>query len=140
MAMTVRCDIVSAEQQIFSGLVEMVVATAQEGEIGVLPGHTPLLTRLKPGHIRVTKQHGVEELFYVSSGYLEVQPHHISVLADTALRADDIDEQAAKAAVQKARDTLASSEPTDADYNRMTLQLTLAMAQLQVARDVKRMK
>lgn len=140
MAMTVHCDIVSAEQQIFSGLVELVIVSAEEGELGVMPGHTPLLTRLKPGHIRVTKQHGKEELFYVSSGFLEIQPHHISVLADTALRAKDIDEKAAQAAVKKAQETLATSQPTDSDYNRMTLQLTLAMAQLQVARQVKQMK
>lgn len=140
MAMTVRCDIVSAEQQIFSGLVELVVASAEEGELGVMPGHTPLLTRLKPGHVRVTKQHGKEELFYVSSGFLEVQPHHITVLADTALRAQDIDQAAALAAVKKAEETLATSKPTDADYSRMTLQLTLAMAQLQVSREIKNIK
>ena len=95
MAMTVHCDIVSAEEAIFSGLVEIVVATGESGELGILPHHTPLLTALVPGPIRVKKQNGEEEIFYISGGFLEVQPDSVTVLADTALRADNIDEAAA---------------------------------------------
>ncbi len=95
MAMTVHCDIVSAERQLFSGLVEIVVASGVEGDLGIMPGHAPLLTRLKPGPVRVKKQNGDEEVFYVSGGFLEVQPKLVTVLADTAERADNMDEAAA---------------------------------------------
>ena len=87
MAMTIHCDIVSAEEEIFSGLVEMVVAHGQLGDLGILPGHAPLLTDLKPGPVRVIKQGGEEEIFYISGGFLEVQPNMVKVLADTAIRA-----------------------------------------------------
>ena len=102
MAMTVHCDIVSAEEELFSGLVEMVIAHGNLGDIGVLPGHAPLLTDLKPGPVRVIKQGGEEEIFYISGGFIEVQPNMVKVLADTATRAKDIDEAAAQAAVKAA--------------------------------------
>ena len=89
MAMTVHCDVVSEEQKIFSGLVSMIVAAGSEGEVGITYGHAPLLTGLKPGPIRVLKQDGIEDIFYVSGGFLEVQPNHVTVLADTALREED---------------------------------------------------
>ncbi|OYW87088.1 MAG: F0F1 ATP synthase subunit epsilon, partial [Pseudomonadales bacterium 32-61-5] len=106
MAMTVHCDIVSAEEELFSGLVEMVVAHGNLGDIGILPGHAPLLSDLKPGPVRVIKQGGEEEIFYISGGFIEVQPNMVKVLADTATRAKDIDEAAAQAAVKAAEKAL----------------------------------
>ena len=95
MGMTVHCDVVSAETKIYSGLVEMLIAAGSEGDLGIAPGHTPLLTQLKPGPIRIIKQGGEEEILYVSGGYLEVQPNLVTLLADTAVRAKDVDEAAA---------------------------------------------
>ena len=95
MTITTHLDIVSAERQIFSGLVEMVVASGELGEVGITPGHAPLLTLLKPGEVRITLPGGEQEIFYVQGGMLEVQPHCISVLADVAERADHLDETAA---------------------------------------------
>jgi len=95
---TVHCSIVSAEQEIFSDQVEMVVATGTIGELGIFPGHTPLLTGVKPGPVRLKLVGGEEEVFFASGGFIEVQPTSITILADTALRANDIDEAAAAAA------------------------------------------
>ena len=95
MAITVHCDIVSAEAEIFSGLVEMVIAHSNLGDLGIAPGHAPLITDLKPGPIRLVKQGGEHEVFYISGGFLEVQPNMVKVLADTVTRAGDIDEAAA---------------------------------------------
>ena len=103
MAMTVHCDIVSAENEIFSGDVALLVANGIEGELGVGYGHAPLLTSLKPGPIRVKKENGEQEIYYVSGGYLEVQPKLITVLADTALREEDLDEEAAQKATDELR-------------------------------------
>ena len=115
MAMTVHCDIVSAEKQLFSGLVELVVAAGVEGDLGVMPGHAPLLTRLKPGPVRVKKQNGDEEVFYVSGGFLEVQPKLVTVLADTAERAQDMDGAQAEEAKQRAKEALEGKQkPTAA--------------------------
>ena len=108
MAMTVHCDIVSAEESLFSGLVELVVATGSQGELGIAFGHAPLLTDLKPGPVRVINQEGEEEIYYLSGGFLEVQPNTISILADTALRADDLDEAAALEAKQQAEHEMAN--------------------------------
>ena len=98
MSMTIHCDIVSAEEEIFSGLIEMMVATGDMGELGVTYGHAPLLTSLKPGPVRVVTQNGEEHVFYVSGGFLEVQPGVVSILADTAIRAHDVDEAAVEEA------------------------------------------
>ena len=100
MASTIRCDIVSAEEEIFHGEVSMVVATGEMGELGIAPRHAPLITRLKPGQVRLTLANGEEQLFYVSGGILEVQPQVVTVLTDTAIRGGDLDE----AAVLKAKD------------------------------------
>ena len=102
MASTVFCSIVSAEEEIFSGQVEMVVATGTIGELGIMPGHTPLLTGVKPGPVRLVLEGGEEEIYFASGGYLEVQPTSITILADTALRADDLDEAADQEAQKKA--------------------------------------
>ena len=103
MAITVHCDIVSAEEELFSGLVEMVVAHGHIGDLGVLPGHAPLLSTIKPGPVRVIKQGGKEEVFYISGGFIEVQPNMVKVLADTAIRANDLDEAAALEAKKAAQ-------------------------------------
>jgi F-type H+-transporting ATPase subunit epsilon len=129
MAMTIHVDIVSAEQEIFSGLAEAVFATAVEGEVGIYPRHTPMLTKLKPGEVRVLKNDGEEEQFYVSSGMLEVQPHVVTVLADTALRAGDVDEAAALQAKQEAEKAL-SDKSAKRDFAEAQRELVEAMAQL----------
>lgn len=135
MAMTLHIDIVSAERAIFSGLAEMVVAPLAEGEIGILPRHTPMLARLKPGEVRVKTP--TEELsFYVSGGLLEVQPHIVTVLADTAARARDLDEAAALKAKELAEATLRDHK-TDIDYARAQAELAQAVAQLRTLRKVR---
>ena len=108
MSTTIRCDIVSAEEEIFHGVVTMVVATGQMGELGIAPRHAPLITRLKPGQVRVILENGEEQFFYVSGGILEVQPQVVTVLADTAIRAKDLDEAAVKAAKEEAERALAN--------------------------------
>ena len=105
-AATIHVDIVSAEGELFSGPATMVFASASEGDIGIAPRHAPLLTLLKPGEVRVQSPEGEEQHFFVGGGALEVQPHRVTVLADTALRAKDIDEAAALAAKQRAEDAL----------------------------------
>ena len=137
MAMTVHCDIVSAEEEIFSGLVEMVIAAGTEGDVGVAYGHAPLLTSLQPGPIRVIKQDGEEEVYYVSGGYLEVQPYQVSVLADTALRAGDMDEAAALEAKREAEQAL-SNQSGDFDYSRAATQLAEAAAQLRTIQAMRK--
>lgn len=137
MAVTVHCDIVSAEQEIFSGLVELVIATGSLGDLGITPGHTPLLTELKPGPIRLVTQGGNEEVFYISGGFLEVQPSQIKVLADTALRADDMDEVAAAEAKRKAEHEL-ENHNGDFDYSRAATQLAEAAAQLRTLQAIRK--
>jgi F-type H+-transporting ATPase subunit epsilon len=135
--MTVHCDIVSAEENIFSGLVEMVVAAGEMGDLGIIRGHAPLLTALKPGPIRIIKQGGEEEVIYVSGGYLEVQPNNISVLADTALRAADLDEAAALEAQKHAQQAL-ENQSADFDYSRAMTQLAEAAAQLRTIQQIRK--
>lgn len=137
MAMTVHCDIVSAEEQIFSGLVEMVVAAGSEGDVGISYGHAPLLTGLKPGPIRVIKQGGEEEIYYISSGYLEVQPSLVTVLADTALRADDMDEAAALKAMEDAEKNM-TNQGAEFDYSAAAVQLAEASAQLRTLQAIRK--
>ena len=137
MAMTVHCDIVSAEEEIFSGLVEMVIAAGTEGDLGIAYGHAPLLTSLQPGPIRVIKQDGEEEVYYVSGGYLEVQSYQISVLADTALRASDMDEAAALAAKREAEQAL-TNQSGDFDYSRAATQLAEAAAPLRTIQAMRK--
>src|SRR5690554_5417211 len=98
---TVRLDVVSAEDQLFSGSVQSIQVTGSEGELGILPGHTPLLTALKPGMVRVVTEAGEEELFYIAGGVMEVQPEVVTVLSDTAVRGGDLDEQAAQQAIKE---------------------------------------
>jgi F-type H+-transporting ATPase subunit epsilon len=108
MASTIRCDIVSAEEEIFHGEVLMVVATGEMGELGIAPRHAPLITRLKPGQVRLTLASGEEQVFYVSGGILEVQPQVVTVLTDTAIRGGDLDEAALLKAKEEAERMLAN--------------------------------
>ena len=128
MAMTIHVDIVSAENQIFSGLAQAVFASAVLGEVGIYPRHAPLLTRLKAGEVRLLKD-GKEEQFYISGGILEVQPHIVTILADTALRADDVNEAAALEAKASAEKAL-SDKSAKLDFAEAQVQLAEAMAQL----------
>ncbi|MGY0218623.1 F0F1 ATP synthase subunit epsilon [Endozoicomonadaceae bacterium StTr2] len=138
MAITVRCDIVSAEEEIFSGLVEMVVATGAAGDLGICPGHAPLLTELKPGPIRLICQNDKEdEIFYLSGGFLEVQPNSVKVLADTALRAEDMSEAAAEEAKKRAEQELANQNG-EFDYSRAAARLAEAAAQLRTLQAVRK--
>ena len=137
MAMSVHCDIVSAEQAIFSGLVELLVAHGSLGDLGVGPGHAPLLTSLKPGPIRVKLQGGEEQIYYVSGGFLEVQSSTITVLADTAVRADDVDEAAALEA-QKAAEAALTNQAGEFDYGRAAAQLAEAAAQLRTIQALRK--
>ncbi|MBE0439002.1 MAG: F0F1 ATP synthase subunit epsilon [Gammaproteobacteria bacterium] len=135
MAMTIHVDIVSAENAIYSGLVEAVFASAVMGDVGIYPRHTPMLTRLKPGEVRILVQ-GKEEQFYVSGGMLEVQPHVVTILADTAMRADDVDEAAALQAKADAERALKDRD-SKMDYAEAQVKLAEAMAQL---RSIERMR
>jgi len=129
MAMTLHVDIVSAEAEIFSGTATMVFAPAEMGEVGIAPRHAPLVTRLKPGEVRVQTQEGDEKSFFVSGGLLEVQPHIVTVLADTAIRAADLDEAQALEAMERAEKMLAE-KTADIDYAKAQSELAQSMAQL----------
>lgn len=126
MAMTYHLDVVSAEQQMFSGLVEKIQVTGSEGELGIFPGHAPLLTAIKPGMIRIVKQFGHEEFIYLSGGILEVQPGNVTVLADTAIRGQDLDEARALEAKRKAEEHIKSSHG-DVDYAQASAELALSL-------------
>ena len=136
MAMTLHIDIVSAEAEIFSGTATMVFAPAEMGEVGISPRHTPLLTRLKPGEVRVQSDDGEEQSFFVSGGMLEVQPHVVTVLADTAIRADSLDEAQALEAKERA-EKLLSDKTADIDYARAQAELAESIAQLSAIRKLR---
>jgi F-type H+-transporting ATPase subunit epsilon len=129
MTMTVQVDIVSAEQEIFSGLAQMVFAPAELGEVGISPRHAPLITRLKPGEVRVKVSDTEVYPFYVSGGMLEIQPHLVTILADTAIRAKDIDEAAALEAKARAEEALADKSG-NIDFALAQAQLKDAIMQL----------
>lgn len=126
---TIRCDIVSAEQEIFSGEADLVVATGEMGELGIAPKHAPLITRLKPGKVVVTLPGGERLDFAVSGGILEVQPSVVTVLADTAIRAEDIDEAAVRTAKEEAERMLAMKDPK-MSMEEAQAQLAMSVAQL----------
>jgi F-type H+-transporting ATPase subunit epsilon len=137
MAMTMQCDIVSAEKHIFSGMVEMVVATGTLGDLGVVYGHAPLLTKLIPGPVRCVLSGGEEEIYYVSGGYLEVQSTTITVLADTARRASDLDEAAAQQAIDDVQKAIANKD-AEFEYSRAAVQLAEAIAQLRALKQLRK--
>jgi F-type H+-transporting ATPase subunit epsilon len=129
MANTIQVDIVSAEEQIYSGEAYMVYAPAIMGELGIAPRHTPLISPLKPGEIRLDVGDGKEEFFFISGGILEVQPHLVTVLSDTAIRADDLDEAAALEAQKRAEAALADQK-SDLDVAKAQAELAAAAAQI----------
>ena len=133
---TIRLEIVSAEHELFAGDCEMVFAPGVMGELGILPRHSPLVTRLKPGEVRAQLEGGEEQSFYVSGGMLEVQPHVVTVLSDTGVRADDLDEAAAMQAQEQAERALADRN-SDIDEARARAELAQAAAQL---RAIKRLR
>lgn len=137
MAMTTHLDIVSAEEKIFSGLVEMVIATGEMGDLGILYGHAPLLTALIPGPVKVIKQGGAEEVFYVSGGFLEVQANAVNILADAALRASDIDEAEVLKAQEAAKQAM-TNQAGEFDYSRAAVQLAESAAQLRALQQLRK--
>lgn len=139
MAMTIHVDIVSAEKEIFSGPAEMVSATAEYGEVGIMPRHSQMLARLKPGQVRVKVPNEEERIFYVSGGLLEVQPHVVTVLADTAERARDLDEAAALRAKEQAEQAMVN-RTGDFEYARAQAELAEAIAQLQAIERMRKLK
>lgn len=139
MTMTIHVDIVSAEEEIYSGQAEMVFAPAVAGEIGIAPRHTPLLTFLKSGEVRVQTKPNQQEFFFVSGGMLEIQPHVVTVLADTALRAKDLDEAAALQAKERA-EKLLTDKKSDVDYAKAQAELIEAMAQIQAIQKLRKMR
>jgi F-type H+-transporting ATPase subunit epsilon len=138
MALTVQLDVVSAEQSIFSGEATAIQVTGSEGELGIHPGHAPLLTGLKPGMVRFVTKDGSEEIIYVAGGTLEVQPKVVTVLADVAMRGEDLDEQAAEQAVRDAEAQMASSAASELDHHAAAVQLAEAIAQLRVIRQLRK--
>ena len=137
MAMTMHVDIVSAEKSIFSGTAEVLVAPAMMGEVGIHPRHTQMLTPLKPGEVRITKQGGEEEAIYVSGGIMEVQPHVITILSDTAVRAHDLDEAAAMEAKQRAEQAI-KDRSGEMELAEAQSQLAEAVAQLQAIQRLRK--
>ena len=137
MASTMQCDIVSAEREIFSGRVTMVIATGSIGELGILPGHAPLLTGIEPGPVTLRLEDGEEDVFFASGGFLEVQPGIVTVLADTALRADDIDEAAAIEVRERAERGL-SEQAADFDYSLATAQLADAAGRQRTLEELRK--
>ena len=138
MAMTVHVDVVSAEDQIFSGLAEFVVVPGEMGELGIYPRHTALLTRIKPGAVRIKRpDQEQEELVYVSGGMLEIQPSVITVLADTAIRGADLDEARALEAKQAAEEAM-KNRTSDIDYAAAQAELAEAIAQLRAIQQLRK--
>ena len=134
--MTIHVDIVSAEGAIYSGEAKMVFAPAKMGDVGIAPRHAPLLTDLRPGEVRVQPAEGPELFFYVTGGMLEVQPHVVTVLADSALRAEDLDEAAALDARERARQAL-EGRPGEVDLEQAQRQLVAAEARYRAAQKLK---
>ena len=138
MAMTVHVDVVSAEASIFSGLAEMVVVPGEMGELGIYPGHTALMTRIRPGSVRIKRpDQEQQELIYVSGGMLEIQPGVVTVLADTAIRGADLDEARAQQAKQDAEEAI-KNRTSDIDYAQAQAELAEAIAQLAAIKHLRK--
>jgi F-type H+-transporting ATPase subunit epsilon len=137
MAMTIHVDVVSAEESIFSGLAEFVVLPGEAGELGILPGHMPLMTRIKPGAVRIKLPNDQEELIFVAGGLLEVQPGLVTVLADTAIRGKDLDHAKAAEAKRHAEEAM-QSRASELDYARAQAELAEAVAQLNAISKLRR--
>ncbi|WP_054674565.1 F0F1 ATP synthase subunit epsilon [Parasalinivibrio latis] len=130
-ALTFHLDVVSAENKLFSGRAETIQVTGSEGELGIFPGHTPLLTAIKPGMVRIIKQNGQEEIIYLSGGLLEVQPSTVTVLADTAIRGNELDQAKAEEAKRRAEERI-HNQHGDMDFAQAASDLAKALAQLRV--------
>ncbi|MEZ5452024.1 MAG: F0F1 ATP synthase subunit epsilon [Thiothrix sp.] len=132
MAMTMHLDVVTAEQKLFSGTVEEVIAPGVLGDLGILPRHSQLISRLRAGELQYKTEEGNMASLFVSGGVLEVQPHMVTVLADTGMRAEDLDEAAAQEAMKQAQDALQGKDPEDLDYETIQAELEAAKAQLEM--------
>jgi F-type H+-transporting ATPase subunit epsilon len=137
MAMTMHVNIVSAENEIYSGTVIQVFAPAEMGEVGIMPRHAPMLSTLKPGVVRVISQENEEQTFFVSGGILEIQPHVVTILSDTALRASDIDESAALEAKSRAEAAM-KDKASDMDYAKAKTELIEAVAQIEALKKIRK--
>lgn len=138
MAMTIHVDVVSAEQEIYSGLAEFVLVPAEMGDLGITPRHTPLLTRMRPGEIKIRNAEGKEEYIYVSGGILEIQPRMITILSDTAARTKDLDEAAVMNAKRRAESALAGQKE-GFEFAKATAELAEAVAQLRAIERIRKM-
>ena len=137
MTQTMKCKVVSAETSLYEGDVQMVVASGDLGDLGITPGHTPLITSLNAGPVRLVYENGTEELFFVSGGFLEALPSQVTVLADTAERAEDLDEAAALRSQEEAKRLLLENN-SEFDYSRATIELSQAVARLRVIEQLRR--
>ncbi len=137
MAMTMKLNIVSAEKEIFSNLAEMVIVPGVQGDLGILPQHSQLLSTLKAGEVIITEQGGSQESIFISGGLLEVQPHVVTILSDTALRASDLDETAAKEAKERAEEALKDQE-SGIDFAKAEATLAEAIAQLKLIEKIRK--
>ena len=133
---TLQCNVVSTKETIYSGEISMLIATGVEGEVGILPGHIPFITLLKPGTMQIKTSNGNDEMVYVSGGVLEVQPHLVTVLADTAVRANDLDEAKILEARRHAEQTL-QNQKADIDTSAASAALAESLAQLQTLKKFK---
>ena len=136
MATTMKCNVVSAEQSLYEGEVQMVIASGDLGDLGITPGHAPLITSLKPGPVRLVFENGDDELFFVSGGFLEVIPSQITILADTAERAENLDEAAALHAQEEAKRLLAEQQ-SEFEYSRAAVELAEAAARIRVIEQLR---
>jgi F-type H+-transporting ATPase subunit epsilon len=131
--------VVSAEESIFSGMAKFVALPGESGELGIMPGHTPLITRIKPGAVRIEKEDGSEEFVFVAGGILEVQPHHVTVLSDTAIRGKDLDEAKANEARKQAEESLKNAK-SEIDMAMATSELAILAAQISALRKYRQKK
>ncbi|MBU0654874.1 MAG: F0F1 ATP synthase subunit epsilon [Gammaproteobacteria bacterium] len=132
MAMTFHLDVVTAEQSLFSGTVEEVIAPGIMGDLGILPRHSQLISKLRAGELQYKTDEGAMASLFVSGGILEVQPHVVTVLADTGMRAEDLDEASAREAMKQATDALQGKDPEDLDYEAIQAELEAAKAQIEM--------
>ena len=137
MAQTIKCKIVSAEKALYEGEVQMVIASGELGDLGITPGHAPLITSLKPGPVRLVFEGNEDDLFFVSGGFLEVIPSQVTVLADTAERAENLDEAAALQAQDEAK-RLLDEQNSEFDYSRAAAEMAEAVARLRVIEQLRR--
>jgi F-type H+-transporting ATPase subunit epsilon len=137
MAHTIKCKIVSAEKALYEGEVQMVIASGELGDLGITPGHAPLITSLKPGPVRLVFEGNEDDLFFVSGGFLEVIPSQVTVLADTAERAENLDEAAALQAQEEAK-RLLNEQNSEFDYSRAAAEMAEAVARLRVIEQLRR--